>query len=309
MMAVSAASLPTGADWSYEVKWDGYRAIAEKRGKSVTLRSRNLKDLTADYPAVAAAIGQLKHDLVLDGELVAIDENGRPSFQALQHRATERHAVLYYAFDLLSLNGKDLTHQPLEARREALLKSFKGSSPSLVFPSEPLPGTPEQIERAVRDIGLEGVVAKRRTSTYQPGKRSYDWVKVKFAKRQELVIGGYKPAGSSFDSLLVGHYEKRRLMFAGRVRAGFTPALRNEILSKLKPLEVVRCPFANLPSGKTSHWGEGITEEDMEKFRWVAPKLVAEIAFTEWTRDGQLRHSSFVGLRDDKKPSEVVKES
>ena len=159
--------------------------------------------------------------------------------------------------------------------------------------SEPLPGTPEQIEKAVRALHLEGVVAKRRTSRYEPGKRSRSWVKVKFNRRQEFVIGGFKPNAGGFESLLVGYYEGRKLMFASKVRAGLTPHVRAELFPKLKALMQPRCPFANLPSSKTGHWGEGIPAEDMTVLRWVKPKIVAEVSFVEWTRDGLLRHPEF----------------
>jgi bifunctional non-homologous end joining protein LigD len=181
-----------------------------------------------------------------------------------------------------------------------------GSPPLLV--SEPLPGTPQEITAAVRQLGLEGVVAKKRRSTYTPGRRSDAWIKVRFAQRQELVIGGYKPTAAAFDSLLVGYYEGRKLTCAGKVRNGFTPALRAQLFDAMRPLETRRCPFANLPSSKSSHWGEGITLEEMEAIHWVKPALVAEVSFAEWTRDGSLRHAAFVALRDDKPARSVVRE-
>jgi bifunctional non-homologous end joining protein LigD len=152
------------------------------------------------------------------------------------------------------------------------------------------------------------VIAKRRRSIYEPGKRSDAWVKVRFAKHQEFVIGGYKPNASTFDSLLVGYYDEGQLMCAGKVRNGFTPALRAELFARFAPLHVKRCPFANLPTSRTSHWGEGITAEEMLALRWVKPALVAEVSFVEWTRDGSLRHAAFLGLRDDKRPQEVHRE-
>jgi bifunctional non-homologous end joining protein LigD len=174
--------------------------------------------------------------------------------------------------------------------------------------SEPLPGTPAQIEAAVRALGLEGVVAKRRDSRYEPGKRSDAWIKVKFNRRQEFVIGGYKPAAPSFDSVLVGYYQGRQLFYAGKVRAGFTPHARADVFRAIAPLETARCPFVNLPNARSSHWGEGITGDDMKSLRWVRPRIVVEVAFTEWTRDGNLRHSSFAGVRTDKAAKDVVRE-
>jgi ATP-dependent DNA ligase len=175
MLATPAAALPAGADWSYEVKWDGYRVIAVKEGARVRLSSRNSRDLTRDFPGVTAAIAQLRPaHVVLDGELVAVDASGRPSFQALQYRATSDLALVYYAFDVLELNHEAWTDRPLEVRRRKLA-SLVGDSGVLL--SEPLPGTIVEIERAVRGLGLEGVVAKRRGSRYRPGTRSDDWIK------------------------------------------------------------------------------------------------------------------------------------
>ncbi len=307
MMAVSAVTLPDGADWSYEVKWDGYRAQAIKQGPAVSLASRNLKNITRQFPGVARAAAALAAAaVVLDGEIVAIDSEGRPSFQALHHAATEGLSIVYYAFDLLHLNGRDLTRMPLDERRASLRDVVKGSDLLL---SEPLPGTAAQIADAVRGLGLEGVVAKRRRSTYTAGRRSDAWVKVRFAQRQELVIGGFKPSAATFDSLVVGYYDGRRLMCAGKVRSGFTPHLRAQVFERIRDLEVARCPFANLPSTRTGHWGDGITADEMNALRWVKPTQVAEVSFAEWTRDGSLRHASFVALRDDKAAKDVMREA
>jgi bifunctional non-homologous end joining protein LigD len=307
MMATRAASLPEGSDWSYEVKWDGYRAQAIKSGELVALASRNLKDITRQFPAIAAAAGRMPAEsAIVDGEIVALDAEGRPSFQALHHWSFEGLSLVYYAFDLVHLDGRDLTRRPLDERRAALREVIDGSAPLLV--SEPLPGTPQEIAAAVRQLGLEGVVAKKRRSTYTPGRRSDAWIKVRFAQRQELVIGGYKPTATAFDSLLVGYYEGRKLICAGKVRNGFTPALRTQLIDAMRPLETRRCPFANLPSSRSSHWGEGITLEEMAGIHWVKPALVAEVSFAEWTRDGSLRHAAFVALRDDKPARSVVRE-
>jgi bifunctional non-homologous end joining protein LigD len=178
-----------------------------------------------------------------------------------------------------------------------------------ILRSQPLPGTSKDVENVVRKAGLEGVVAKRLDSVYEPGRRSPAWIKVKFSKRQEFVIGGYKPAGNGFDSVLVGYYEKRKFLFAGKVRAGFTPRTRADVWDRIGKLEIAKCPFANLPNstGK-SHWGEGITAEDMKRLRWVKPRVIIEVAFTEFTAGGNLRHASFVALRDDK-PAVTVSRS
>jgi bifunctional non-homologous end joining protein LigD len=304
-MATPAPALPAGDGWSYEVKWDGYRTLALKDGPRVRLFSRNLKDVTGAYPSVVRTLGELKAPSALvDGELVAIDEEGRPSFQALHHQSA--HTVVYYAFDLLQIAGRDLTREPLDVRRQLLAAVAQGTS---ILVSEPLPGTPAQIEKAVRELGLEGVVAKRRSSRYEAGRRSEAWLKVRFSRRQEFVVGGYKPATAGFDSVLVGYYDRGRLYYAGKVRAGFTPHARAELMRRLAPIERRSCPFVNLPSARSSHWGEGVTADDMAALTWVKPAVVVEVAFTEWTRDGNLRHAAYVGPREDKPAREVRREA
>jgi DNA ligase D-like protein (predicted ligase) len=306
MAAALVDLLPAGEEWLYEAKFDGYRAIAVKDQVKVRLLSRRGNDLSRSYPAVVAAVGKLRAvSAVLDGEIVAFGEDGRPSFQHLQHRAATTGAIRYFAFDLLHIDGEDLTNTALSERRRPLAPLIRGSGVEF---SDELPGTRDQVVQAVAQVGLEGVVAKRRDSRYEPGQRSGVWQKFKLQHRQEFVVGGFKPEGRSFQSLVVGYYERRRLRFAARVRAGFTPAQRSVMFELLKLLRLDRCPFADLPTGKTGHWGEGVTEEDMKNLRWVTPKLVVEIAFTEWTRDGHLRHSAFVALREDKKATEVVRE-
>jgi bifunctional non-homologous end joining protein LigD len=306
MMATRAPALPVGDDWSYEVKWDGYRAQGIKNGRLVSLASRNLKDITRQFPTIAAAVSRLRAEkAIVDGEIVAVDPQGRPSFQGLHHWRLDGLSLVYYAFDLLHLDGRDLTRRPLDERRAALRDAVDGSGLLL---SDPLPGTPQQIADAVRQLGLEGVVAKKRRSTYTAGRRSDAWIKVRFAQHQELVVGGYKPTATSFDSLLVGYYEGRKLLCAGKVRNGFTPALRAQIFAAMRPLATPRCPFANLPSTTSSHWGEGITAEEMSVIHWVEPAIVAEVSFAEWTRDGSLRHAAFLGLRDDKQARDVHRE-
>src|SRR5688572_11459339 len=306
MAALLVSALPIGDEWLYEAKFDGYRALVLKEDTRVRILSRKGNNLTADYPAIREAVSSLEaKSALIDGEIVAFDESGRPSFQHLHHRSANPAAIQYFAFDLLHLNGEDLHAASLTIRRAALRSILTGSG--VVF-SDELAGSVEDVVRAVADVGLEGIVAKRRDSRYEPGKRSGAWQKFKLQQRQEFVIGGYKPDHTSFQSIVVGYYEKKTLRFAGRVRAGFTTAQRASLFEMLRPLKTERCPFADLPSGKTGHWGEGVTAEDMKVLRWVKPRLVAEIAFTEWTRDGHLRHSAFVGLRADKDARSVVRE-
>ncbi len=309
MAALNTAKLPEGEQWLYEVKWDGYRALGLKDGDSVRLLSRKNKDLTRDYPEVVETVLSIKpKTAVLDGEIVALDDQGRPSFQMLQHRGTpgKKRRVVYYAFDLLNLNGRDLRRLPLEERKELLAKVVTGSA---VLLSANLEGPPAILIEQVARLKLEGIVAKRKDSTYETGKRSGAWQKFKVNNEQEFVIGGYRPDGKNFDALLVGYYEDKQLLFAGKVRAGFTPALRASLWKRLQTVApLAKCPFVNVPNSKKGRWNEGITAEDMAEMCWLKPKLVAQIAFTEWTRDGSLRHSKFVALREDKDPKGVVRE-
>jgi bifunctional non-homologous end joining protein LigD len=308
MAARVVDALPEGDDWMYEVKFDGYRALLIKDGDRVQVRSRNDKDLTGAYPSVAGSARRLNADrAVIDGEIVAVDASGRPSFQALQHRAAHpEHRIAFYAFDLLHLRGADLMGRPLEERRGKLPAVLDGSG---VLMSIELPGTPGQVVAAVLGLGLEGVVAKQRSSRYTPGDRTAAWLKLKLDRQQEFVIGGYRPGPHGVDALLVGVYEGKALRFAGKVRAGFTPHVRREVSARLVPLHAARCPFVDLPSGKTAHWGGGVTEAQMSEMRWLKPVLVAQIRFVEWTEDHHLRHASFLGLRGDKRASAVRREA
>ena len=308
MAARVVDKLPDGDEWLYEVKFDGYRALVIKNGDRVEIRSRNDKDLTAAYPGIAAAARKLDaHQATIDGEVVAVDANGRPSFQALQHRSAHaRHVIVFYAFDLLHLNGRDLGGEPLEARRQMLPAVLDRSG---LLMSVDLPGNSRHVIAAVQALGLEGVIAKRRSSRYMPGDRSASWLKLKLDKQQEFVVGGYRPGPGGIDALLVGYHVGRQLRFAGKVRAGFTPRLRREVAGELKPSHVDKCPFVDLPHSRTSRWGGGVTAEQMAEMQWVRPALVAQIRFVEWTGEGHLRHAAFLGLRKDKRASDVRREA
>jgi bifunctional non-homologous end joining protein LigD len=310
MAAQAVKALPEGAEWLYEPKLDGYRALLLKDGARIRILSRNEKDLTPMYPGIAAAGLRLNADqAVVDGEIVALAEDGRPSFQALQHRGSHpKHRIVFYVFDLLSADRRNLMAEPLVKRRALLPEIIREDT--TIRLSRDLPGSVAAIVEALRAAGIEGVVAKRRHSAYQPGERSGDWVKLKLEQQQELVIGGYRPQGSAgLDALLVGYYQEKKLQFAGKVRAGFTPHIRRDVLAKLRPLAIAACPFANLPDASTGHWGGGISAEQMPEMRWTKPELVAQIRFTEWTADNRLRHAAFLGLRFDKAAREVRRES
>lgn len=307
MAALVVDSLPVGTEWAYELKLDGYRALILKDGSDVQIRSRNDKDLTSTYPRIAAAGERLAvENATVDGEIVALDENGRPSFQALQHRGREgKGRIVFYAFDLLHLNGEDLRSLTLRERRKRL-RAVIGDSGLLL--SEDLPGTPAEIAAAVRGLGLEGVIAKKRTSVYESGERSGEWVKLKLDRQQEFVVGGYRPGPDGVDALLVGVYDGRVLRFSGKVRAGFVRHTRRQIAQKLEPLIQPKCPFPDLPDKKKSRWGSGVLPDEMKEMRWVKPRLVVQIRFVEWTAEGRLRHAVFLGLRQDKPAEEVRRE-
>jgi len=305
MAAELVDRLPEGDDWMYELKLDGYRALVIKNGDDVQLRSRNDKDLTRAYPEIHRAGKRIRAEsAVVDGEVVAVDATGHPSFQALQHRSAHPgYAVVFYAFDLLHLDGQSLEGRPLDERRARLPAVVKDSGLLL---SETLPGSAAEVADAVRALGLEGVIAKRWSSRYVAGQRGATWVKLKLDKQQEFVIGGYRPGPHGVDSLLVGVFEGRELRFAGKVRAGFTPRLRRDVFAALEGLHIDRCPFADLPNAKPSRWGGGVTIEQMREMRWVTPRVVAQVRFVEWTSDGHLRHAAFLGLRSDK-PARTVR--
>lgn len=267
MQARLVTRLPEGDRWLYEVKLDGYRAIAIKAGGNVEIRSRNNKDLTKAYPAVCSAVKTVRTQRVaLDGEIVAVDSSGRPSFQALQHRSARTdHQIAYYVFDLLHVDGMDTTQLPLLERRAMLSRVVKGRQ---VLLSAELEGSATQVAKAIGDLRLEGVIAKRRDSKYEAAERSGAWQKLKLDRQQEFVVGGFRPTVRAVDALLVGYYEGRSLKFAGKVRAGMTPRIRAQLYDLLKPLRVESCPFIDLPNSKSSHWGTGVTAEEMKDMTW-----------------------------------------
>jgi len=309
MAAVAVKELPEGEGWFYEVKFDGYRALVVKDGSWVEIQSRNQKNLTAMYPTVTSAALKLGASrVVIDGEIVALDERGRPAFQALQHRSSHaKHQIAFYVFDVLHIDGRDTTGEPIEKRR-ALLPKLIGENPVIRLSAE-LPGSAARVIDAVRSLGLEGVIAKRRGSVYQPGDRSSDWQKLKLENQQEFVIGGFRPDGTSIDALLVGYHEEKELKFAAKVRAGFTPHIRRQVRQNLEPLRTATCPFTDLPTVGPQRWGGGVTAEQMHEMFWVRPELVAQIRFVEWTSEGRLRHAAFLGMRTDKAAADVHRES
>jgi bifunctional non-homologous end joining protein LigD len=308
-MKATLGKLPRDdAAHGYEIKWDGVRAIAYCSGGRVTLESRNLRDITAQYPELRAIGRRLgSREAVLDGEIVAFDEERRPSFQRLQrrmHLASEseirRRAkqapVTFMIFDLLYLEGHSTMELTYEERRK-LLEALLLEGPNWQTPSFHR-GEGKALLKASEERGLEGIVAKRLDSTYQPGKRSKAWVKLKNVRSQELVIGGWLPGkgtrANAIGSLLVGYNDDDGLRYAGRVGTGFTEADLRRLAELLEPLVRDESPFVGRQPPRDSVF--------------VEPGLVAEVECNEWTSAGTLRHPSFKGLRDDKDPAEVVRE-
>ncbi|MCE3242412.1 MAG: dependent ligase, partial [Deltaproteobacteria bacterium] len=248
MYAQLVQQLPEGSDWLYEVKFDGYRCLADRDAAGLTLWSRRGNDLTAQFPNIAKACEELPPRTLLDGEVVAIDENGRISFNLLQHHRSQAQALLFYAFDVVIHRGINLLNEPLSKRRKVLsdLKKPLTRKATAVPLSESIDATPTELIGVVKEFGFEGVIAKRKDSCYEPGKRSGAWLKYKVNKSQEFVIGGYT-RGNPLDAVIVGHYDGDKLIYAAKVRNGFVPRLRRDVWQKLKGLEIASCPFANLP--------------------------------------------------------------
>jgi len=307
MECQSVSKLPEGLEWSWEIKLDGYRALAVKSGTGVTLFSRRRKSLNRQFPYIVEALADLPAGTVVDGEVVAVDDSGRPDFNLLQNFRAAAPRIQYYIFDLLCWKDRDLTRVPMVERR-ALLKSLVVIRDKRIRIAHYFEAAPKDLLSAVREQGLEGIVGKQKGSHYQPGKRSGAWIKYRVNRSQEFVIGGYFPGPHGFDSLIVGYYDGDELMYVARTRNGFVPASRRQVFSKLKHLATVNCPFVNLPETRRSRFGEELNAEKMKKAVWLRPEAVAQIEFLEWTEGDRLRHSKFVGLREDKDPRSVVKE-
>ena len=314
-MKATSGDLPTGEDWTYEVKWDGMRALVYLDHGTVRVQSYNERDVTASWPELAGLAEAVPATTaLLDGELVATDAQGRPSFGRLQQRmhltkAAEVRAraaevpVTYVVFDLLHLDGHDLTALPLRDRRRLLDELLE---PGPAWRCSPTHDDGPALLAAADAQGLEGVVAKRLGSPYEPGRRVRTWLKVKVRRRQEMVVGGWIPGEGNragrIGALLVGYHDApadgRPLRFAGRVGTGFTEAELARLDAVFAPLATEDCPFDPLPP----------RAELLKRPRWLRPELVAELAFGEWTSDGRLRHPSYLGLRDDKAAGDVTRD-
>jgi bifunctional non-homologous end joining protein LigD len=249
--------------------------------------------------------------VVIDGEIAALDPDGRTSFQLLQsYGSSKRTPLVYYAFDLLFSEGTDLRTRPLIERRKLLAKLMRKAPDNIRF-SEELRGTKEELLQVARQFQLEGLIAKRPDSRYESGRRSGAWIKVKLTQVQEFVIGGYTPPEGNriyFGALLVGYYGPDGLLFAGRVGTGFSEKALMHLCEGMQRIKRRTCPFLNLPERSPGRWRQGITPAVMKRCMWVEPVLIAQVKFTEWTSDDQLRQPVFLGLRTDKDPKNVVRE-
>jgi DNA ligase D-like protein (predicted ligase) len=306
MECLAVPKLPDTSQWIYEIKLDGYRAVAVKSAGQLNLFSRRRNSFNRQYPLILEALAELPDNTVVDGEVVALNESGLPDFNLLQHFRAGASQIHYFIFDFLVYEGRDLTRLPLIERRQTL-SSLNFQSPKIRL-AEYFETSVENMLDAARAQSLEGVIAKKKDSRYEPGKRSGSWAKYRLNSGQELVIGGYIPGAHGLDSIIVGYYKGKDLIYVARVRNGFVPASRREVFTKLRPLIVPNCPFVNLPETHKGRWGDGLTAEDMSKCVWVRPELVARIEFLEWTESDHLRHSKFAGLRMDKDPKSVVEE-
>jgi DNA ligase D-like protein (predicted ligase) len=310
MLLLKKDALPDDlSHWIYEIKLDGFRAVAFKTAGEVNLPSRNDNDFTGKYPEVVRALSGLPDETVIDGEIVALDEDGRPSFNVLQNYGSSKTPIHYFVFDVMLLAGRDVMKEPLIKRRELLQARILSKLAEPIRFSPELDAPLPDLIRSVKTQGLEGLVAKRRNSLYEPGLRSGAWQKMRLNQGQEFVIGGYTVGGRTFDAVVFGYYEGGKLIYAARTRNGFTPSSREELMNRFKKLKTAECPFANLPEAKSGRWGAGLTKAKMADCRWLKPVLMGQFEYVEWTPEGHLRHSKFVGLRDDKKVKDVVRES
>jgi bifunctional non-homologous end joining protein LigD len=307
----SLDALGPDQEWGFEMKWDGVRALVHLDVDRTRLVSRNRIDMSVAYPELASLHRAVQgRSAVLDGEIVSFDEQGRPSFRRLQKRMHVADAAaalrlsrsdpaVVLLFDLLYLDGEWLLREPYSRRRDRLEEL--GLAGSAWQTPAAFAGRGGEAVAVSQEQQLEGVVAKRLSSVYLPGRRSPDWVKIKNVRAQEVVIGGWKPGGGRREgmigALLLGLPGPQGLVYVGKVGTGFTDAMLRDLAADLRPLARVGSPFVEVP------------RSDSREARWVAPRLVGEVVFTEWTDDGRLRHPAWRGLRPDKSPEQVVRET
>jgi bifunctional non-homologous end joining protein LigD len=291
MLATLVHEVPTGPHWVFEEKYDGIRALAVRRRGAVRLYSRTLRELT--FADIARDVVSLPgRDLVLDGEIVALDRRGVSRFQLLQRLGKDRVTPRYAVFDRLEDDGRSLFRVPLDDRRAALERLLPERRGTLLL-ARRLPRDGARAYAMAKEKGWEGIIAKDDRSLYEPGRRSRAWLKIKVRKESEFVIGGYTPPAGArphFGALLVGLYDRERLRYVGKVGTGFTHETLGMLAAQLTSLRTPHSPFD--PPLR------------MSEATWVQPRLVAQVAFAEWTADGKLRQAAFLGLRTDKPPEE-----
>lgn len=300
MLATLSDEAFDNKDWLFEIKWDGYRAIAECGGKKLQLYSRNGLSFLQKYPVITDALQALKHSMIIDGELVVLDEKGSPSFQLLQqYDAQPDKPILYYVFDLLELNGKSTRNLPLLERKKLLQKALPRGKKSIIRFCDHVKSTGKKFFKHAVELDLEGMIAKKADSIYQEGTRTNDWLKLKNHNSREAVIAGFTaPRGGRkhFGALILGEKRGKTLTYIGHTGTGFTEKTLKELWTKLQPFISTASPFkekikVNMP------------------VTWVKPKLVCQVKFTEQTADGLLRHPVYLGLREDKAPKDVKAEN
>jgi bifunctional non-homologous end joining protein LigD len=293
MESLAVHKLPAPEGWWFEIKFDGYRCQGIKQLGETHVYSRNGNNFDRKFPgAVSALHGLHAREFILDGEVVALDDDGRCNFNLLQHAQAHQERIHFYAFDVLFLDGKDLTGLPLLKRRDILEREFPGREN---FHISPVFDDPDALLAAVRSHGFEGVMAKNKSSKYECGERSGAWQKKKTQPSDDFVIGGYLPGANGFDELVVGRPAGKQLRFMSSVRAGFVPRIKKQVYAAIHDAEVHDCPFSNLPEERGQHKFDA---EKMRKTVWLRPRRLAEIAFNNITPDGHLRHAKFIRLRE-----------
>ena len=298
MLATATKKIFNNPDWIYELKWDGYRMLSNIENGNVQLYSRNGISFNTKFSEILQDLQQIPHDVILDGEVVVVDKNGKPKFQALQNYDSNTSGQLrYYVFDLLYLNGHSTLQLPLIERKSLLPDILEDLQNT--FYCDHIKGMGAAFYKKAIDNNMEGVIAKKADSEYSPGTRSENWLKIKTVESQEAIICGFTDSntgGSPFGSLILGMHKEGELLYIGNCGSGFSSSEKKELLKQLTTLETSKNPFDKAPNLKG------------RKPNWVRPELIAEVKFSEWTKSGHLRHPVFKGLREDKSTNEIKKE-
>ncbi len=295
-------------EWLYEIKWDGYRAVGFMNVGDVQLKSRNDKSFNDKFYPIYTALQEWGTNAVVDGEVVVLNERGQPDFGALQNWRSETDGTLiYYVFDIIWFQGQDLSGLPLTERKN-ILEQIMPDDPRIEF-SKGFETSGVNFFESAKKLGLEGIIAKKKSSSYDAGERTKNWVKIKANKRQEVVIGGYtinEDTSKPFSALLVGFFEENKFIYTGKIGTGFNIKTQEELIKKFKPLIIKKPAFESEPDiEKPSRFRPNPPKAEV---KWLKPKLICEVSYTEMTKDGVMRHPSYEGLREDKKAKEVILE-